>query len=77
MPRVPRLRCYRASQSIGVALAKAPKIAAPTCDVRTFLTGIKVTAEGDPDRLLDFAFRAMIMVENGIGWLDTLSREVP
>lgn len=38
---------------------------------------IKVTAEGDPDRLLDFAFRAMIVVENGIGWLDTLSREVP
>jgi hypothetical protein len=35
-----------------------------------------MTAEGDPDRLLDFSFRAIIVVENGIGSLETVSREV-
>jgi hypothetical protein len=38
---------------------------------------IRMTAEGDPDRLLDFAFRAIIVVENGIGSLETISRKVP
>jgi hypothetical protein len=37
---------------------------------------IKVTAKGDPDRLLDFAFRAIIVVENGIGRLAGLSHAV-
>jgi hypothetical protein len=35
---------------------------------------IKVTAKGDPDRLLDFAFRAIIVVENGISWLTGLTK---
>jgi hypothetical protein len=34
---------------------------------------ITVVAEGDPHLLLDFAFRAVLVVENGIGWLNQLS----
>lgn len=36
---------------------------------------IKVTAEGDPDRLLDFAFRAVLVVVKGIDWLTGLTKE--
>ena len=41
MPRVPRPHCSRAAQLIGMAPAKAARKTALTCDVRTFLTGIK------------------------------------
>jgi hypothetical protein len=34
---------------------------------------IKVTAEGNSDRLLDTAFRAILVIENGVGWLNALS----
>jgi hypothetical protein len=34
---------------------------------------VTVSAEGDPDRLLDSAFRAVLVVENGIGPLEALS----
>jgi hypothetical protein len=34
---------------------------------------ITVSAEGNPDRLLDFAFRAVLVVENGVGWLNAIS----
>jgi hypothetical protein len=34
---------------------------------------VTVSAEGDPDRLLDFAFRAVLVVENGIGSLQAIS----
>jgi hypothetical protein len=35
---------------------------------------ITVTAQGDPDRLLDFAFRAVIVTEVGVMTLEDLSR---
>jgi hypothetical protein len=34
---------------------------------------VTVSAEGDPDRLLDFAFRAILVIENAIGWLNAIS----
>jgi len=34
---------------------------------------ITVAVEGNPDRLLDFAFRALLVAENGVGWLTALS----
>ena len=34
---------------------------------------ITVAVEGNSERLLDFAFRAIMVVENGIDWLDQLS----
>jgi hypothetical protein len=46
MPRMPRPQCSRAAQLIGMAPAKAARKKgpdlAPTCDVRTFFTGIKI-----------------------------------
>jgi hypothetical protein len=34
---------------------------------------ITVVVEGNPERLLDFGFRAVMVVESGVGWLDQLS----
>jgi hypothetical protein len=36
---------------------------------------ITVAVGGNPDRLLDFAFRALLVAENGIGWLSQLSTQ--